>query len=162
MNILNNMLDFGNTLCERSAVMNKNAELLNYVYQNSQMGINTVKQLLEMVDEGEFKDYLSDHLSGYEEINREARELLAVNGYDEKGLSTLEKIATYVAVNMKTMTDKGRSHIAQMLIEGSNMGVVQGTKKLNDYQDAEHCAQRLMNKLVKFEEKNMQALKKFL
>lgn len=156
------MLDFGNTLCERSAVMNKNAELLNYVYQNSQMGINTVKQLLEMVDEGEFKDYLSDHLSGYEEINREARELLAVNGYDEKGLSTLEKIATYVAVNMKTMTDKGRSHIAQMLIEGSNMGVVQGTKKLNDYQDAEHCAQRLMNKLVKFEEKNMQALKKFL
>lgn len=142
--------------------MNKNAELLNYVYQNSQMGINTVKQLLEMVDEGEFKDYLSDHLSGYEEINREARELLAVNGYDEKGLSTLEKIATYVAVNMKTMTDKGRSHIAQMLIEGSNMGVVQGTKKLNDYQDAEHCAQRLMNKLVKFEEKNMQALKKFL
>lgn len=142
--------------------MNKNAELLNYVYQNSQMGINTVKQLLEMVDEGEFKDYLSDHLSGYEEINREARELLAVNGYDEKVLSTLEKIATYVAVNMKTMTDKGRSHIAQMLIEGSNMGVVQGTKKLNDYQDAEHCAQRLMNKLVKFEEKNMQALKKFL
>lgn len=142
--------------------MNKNAELLNYVYQNSQMGINTVKQLLEIVENDDLKTYLSDHLNGYEEINREAREMLAVNGYDEKGLSTLEKMTTYIAVNMRTLTDKGNSHIAQMLIEGSNMGVVQGTKKLNDYQDAEHCVQRLMNKLIKFEEKNMQALKKFL
>ena len=36
--------------------MNANAEFLNYVYQNSQMGVDTLQQLMELTDSREFKN----------------------------------------------------------------------------------------------------------
>lgn len=33
--------------------MNANAEMLNFIYQNSQMGVHTIEQLIDMVDGSE-------------------------------------------------------------------------------------------------------------
>jgi len=38
--------------------MNGNAELLNFVYQNSQMGVDTIKQLIGIAEDNEFKKHL--------------------------------------------------------------------------------------------------------
>ena len=35
--------------------MNANAELLNYVYQNSQMGVDTLSRFLEMTEDVSFR-----------------------------------------------------------------------------------------------------------
>ena len=37
--------------------MNGNAELLNFVYQNAQMGVNTMKQIIDLVGEGALKSF---------------------------------------------------------------------------------------------------------
>ena len=45
--------------------MNGNAELLNFVYQNSQMGIETLPKLLETVEGGEeLKTHMKKQLEG--------------------------------------------------------------------------------------------------
>ena len=72
--------------------MNGNEELLNFVYQNSQMGIDTLKQLLEISKDENFNKYLKGQGRGYLELHKKAKEFLYENGTDEKGLSMLEKM----------------------------------------------------------------------
>lgn len=74
----------------------------------------------------------------------------------------MDKIKTYLMINMQTITDKTPSHISEMLIIGSNMGIIDAIKKLKKYKDAEQDIIKLMEKLLKFEEDNVQQLKQFL
>ncbi len=142
--------------------MNGNAELLNFVYQNSQMGVDTIKQLKGIVDAENFKENLDSQFNEYNEIHDAARKALNENGYDEKDIGTLEKIRTYLMINFQTLTDNSPSHIAEMLIIGSNMGVINAVKNLKKYKNADSEIVRLMERLLKFEENNVQELKKFL
>jgi hypothetical protein len=142
--------------------MNGNTELLNYIYQNSQMGVQTIGQLIDITDDEEFKKHLESQYNEYKEIHNTASAMLNKHGYDEKGIGTLDKIKTYLMINMQTLTDKSASHISEMLIIGSNMGVINAVKNLKKYQDAELDIINLMKRLLKFEEDNIQQLKEFL
>ena len=142
--------------------MNGNAELLNFVYQNSQMGLDTLKQLIGMLEDNNFKQQLESQYNEYNEINNAAQKALNENGYDEKGIGALQKIKTYLILNLQTMTDKTPSHIAEMLILGSNMGVIDAIKNIKKYENAEKNIIVLMERLLKFEENNIQQLKIFL
>lgn len=142
--------------------MNGNAELLNFVYQNSQMGVNTISQLIDIAEDSNFKKHLESQYKEYREINDAARKALNKNGFDEKGISTLDKIKTYSMINMQTLTDKTPSHISEMLIIGSNMGIIDAVKNIKKYKDAESNILNLMKRLLKFEENNIQELKEFL
>ena len=142
--------------------MNGNAELLNFIYQNSQMGVDTIKQLMDIAENEEFRKHLGSQFDEYKEILGTAQKALNENGCDEKGISALDKIKTYLMINIQTITDKTPSHISEMLIIGSNMGVINAVKNLKKYKNAEPGNIRLMERLLKFEENNIQQLKEFL
>lgn len=142
--------------------MSENIELINFIYQNSQMGVVTIKQLMEIVQEDSFLNCIQSQYNEYEEINKAALKLLNENGYDEKGISAFEKIKTYLMINIQTITNKTSSHIAEMLIIGSNMGIINAIKNLKKYTKADQEIQYLMQRLLKFEETNVQELKNYL
>ncbi|HIY00704.1 MAG TPA: hypothetical protein IAA26_02465 [Candidatus Blautia faecipullorum] len=143
--------------------MNANAELLNFIYQNSQMGTDTLNQLMDITNDTSFQDFLQKHLEGYEHFHKEARQMLNESGCDEKGLGSFDKIKTYLMVNVQTMKDNSVSNIAGMLINGSTMGIIDAVKKLHQYEkEADRKILRLMEDLQKFEEKNIEELKAYL
>lgn len=142
--------------------MNGNTELLNFVYQNAQMGVNTLTQLLDIVEEGELTRHIRTQQEGYRAMEAEALKLLEENGCDEKGLTAFEKIRTYLMIDLQTLGDKSASHVAEMLMIGSNMGVINAVKNLKKYGGAEKRIKALMERLQRFEEDNIQQLKKFL
>ncbi len=142
--------------------MNGNAELLNFVYQNSQMGVETIGQLLDISEDESFKKELNSQFDEYKSIHVRAKEMLNENGYDEKGISTLDKIKTYIMINLQTLTDKSTHHIAEMMMIGSNMGVIDAIKNINRYKHAEENIVNLMKRLLTFEENNIQTLKAYL
>lgn len=142
--------------------MNDNARLLNFVYQNAQMGVDSIRQLMGIVENKELKEHLKTQFQGYEEFQNTARQMLEENGFDEKKISAFSKISTYLMINMQLLTDKSATHIAEMMIQGSNMGVIDAIKNLNECEDAEQDIRNLMEKLQKFEEHNIEKLKEFL
>ncbi|MEG1835160.1 MAG: hypothetical protein RR239_04630 [Oscillospiraceae bacterium] len=142
--------------------MNGNAELLNFIYQNSEMGVETIKQLLKIANEDKFLSQLNFQLKEYENINSDAKNLLNQNNFTEKDISAFEKLTTYLMINMKTMTDKSSQRIAEMMIIGSNMGIINAIKNIRKYSNAEKDIIDLMKKLLEFEENNVKALKTFL
>ena len=142
--------------------MNQNAELLNFIYQNSQMGIEALQKLVSINKDSEFDKCLQSQWNEYKLINSNAVKKLNENGYDEKGIGTLTKIQSYIMLNIQTMMDKSPSHIAEMLITGSTMGTIDAIKNIKKYKDAEPSILELMNDLKKFEENNIEQLKAFL
>ncbi len=142
--------------------MDTNTELLNYIFQNSQMGIQTIGQLLDIVDNDSFKKQLESQLKEYRQINQNARNMLTDLGCDEKGISQMDKFKAYIMINMQTLTDKSASHISEMLITGSTMGIIEATRKIKEYTNADKKIIDLMKDLLKFEEKNVESLKEYL
>ena len=142
--------------------MNGNTEMLNFIYQNSEMGVNTLGQIVELVKEPGFKRQLTSQLAEYEKINTEAKEMLNKHGCEEKGINSFDKIKTYLMINIQTLTDKSASHISEMLIIGSNMGVIDAVKNIHKYLEAEKDIVKLMQRLLKFEQENIKQLTEFL
>ena len=127
--------------------MNDNVKLLNFIYQNSQMGVETIEQLEKIVEDKDFKRYLKEKYEGYCKIHKDAKEKLNSHGYDEK-------IRTYLMINMQTLTDKSTSHIAEMMMIGSTMGIINAIRNIADYNHAKKDIIKLMETLKAFEEKS--------
>ncbi|WDV47997.1 hypothetical protein PV797_09945 [Clostridiaceae bacterium M8S5] len=142
--------------------MNGNIEILNYIHQNSEMGRDTLKQLINIVKDSGFKKELKSQFDEYNKIYSESEKMLSKLNKEAKSIKQLSKISTYIMISLKTLTDKTPSHISQMLIQGSTMGVIDITKKLKEYKDADSKILKLGDKLLKFEQKNIEELKKFL
>lgn len=142
--------------------MNDDVKLLNFIYQNSQMGVETIDQLEKIVEDKDFKRYLKEKYEGYCKIHKDAKEKLNSHGYDEKGISSFEKMRTYLMINMQTLTDKSTTHIAEMMMIGSTMGIVTAIRNLNDYSHAGSDAIKLMETLKTFEEKSYNDLQEFI
>ena len=142
--------------------MNENEELLQFVNQNAEMGVNTIEQLTELVGEKTFHDQLTYELNEYRRFLKQSADQLKAMGGKEKGLPAIAKVATYLQVGGKTLTDRSNSHIAEMLISGSNMGIIDAVKRLHRYPNAGKEARDLMEQLLNFEEQNVEKLKAFL
>ena len=126
------------------------------------MGVETIDQLEKIVEDKNFKRYLKEKYEGYCKIHKDAKEKLNSHGYDEKGISSFEKLRTYLMINMQTLTDKSTTHIAEMMMIGSTMGIVSAIRNLNDYSNADNDIIKLMETLKAFEEKSYHDLQVFI
>ncbi len=142
--------------------MDGNEELLNYIHQNSEMGIGTIQHLLEITKDEKFKKTLDSQKKEYEEINIAATEKLKERNKAAKDISAFAKASSNVMIDWKTLADKSASHISQMMIQGSTMGIIEMTKKLKEYDNADSDIVELANKLLQFEQKNVEECKRYL
>ena len=137
-------------------------ELLNYVYQNAEMGVNSISKLMEITDDDEFMHQLDTQKNEYTAMKNDAEKLLREHGFTEDDLSAFDRIRTYIMINMQTLKDKSVSHIAEMLMQGSTMGIVQAIRKLRSYTQADEAEKNLMQKLLEMEERNFDRLKNYI
>lgn len=142
--------------------MNGNVELLNYIYQNAEMGKNTISQLIGISQNDGYKKLLQSQLQEYTWIYDSTDKKLKEYSKEAKNINTFSKASTYAMINLKTLMNKSPSHISEMLIQGSTMGIIDLTKKLKEYADADQEILSLANKLLKLEQNNVEECKKYL
>ena len=135
---------------------NDNLNMLEAVIQNTEMGKNTLAQILPMTDDARFRAELIRERNGYQELSQEAHTDMEACGGQAQGQSAFAKI------NMKTLTDKSTRNLAEMLSEGSSQGVMDCIKCQKDYPNAAPGTKRLMQRLQDFEEDNRIKLEQFL
>lgn len=141
---------------------NDNLSLLEAVVQNTEMGKNTLEQIVPMTDDVQFKAELLRERNIYRELNQEAYTAIEACGGTAQGQSAMAKLNTRMGIGMKTLTDKSTRNLAEMLSEGSSQGVMDCIKSQKDYPDAAPGSKRLMQKVQDFEEDNRIRLERFL
>jgi len=144
--------------------MSADSEIIAKIYKNVKMGVDSVTKLLPKVSDEEFKTKLTNQLNGYEEYAAKAKALLCNRGEEAKEETPMVKFWSSVGIAMNTMMDASSSHIAEMIIEGSTMGITDTTRIINEYEGKPECkeAVELARDIVAFEQKNIEVMKNYL
>lgn len=140
--------------------MIKESELLNFIRQNTQMGIDGIKLVIDDTDDKDFYDELNRQISEYNDIFNEADSLLEEVGGEKEDISAAVKIATHLSGRMKTYRGT-TSKIAESMIQGSTMGITKIIKHMNEYTGNDKVL-KVAERLLKTEENNVEQLKKYL
>lgn len=142
--------------------MDENITLLNQVYKNVKMGEETLKTLLPEVKDEQLKQDLEKQKDSYTEFCEKIQKELHNRQAEPKDPGTMNKLFADMGVKMNTMMDKTRSHIADMIIQGSTMGISESTKGLNNCKNTESSVRRLAEDIVSFEQNNIEKMKAYL
>ena len=136
--------------------------ILNQVNQGIKMGMYSISNVSEKVQDSKLKDELLFQYDKYNEILNEVNDELT--NYDDfsKDLNPMQKAMGWMGVEMNTLTDKSNSKIAELMIQGTNMGIIEGVKLLNHNPDTEQHIKDILNKFIDFQQNNVEQLKKYL
>lgn len=138
-------------------------KLLNNIYQNVKMGVDAINTLLPKVEDQAMRQDLTTQLLGYEEFSTQATKLLLEQGKTPKEISAFQKIPAEAGIHMNTLRDRSNSNIAEMMINGSIMGIIDTTRTLN--QCRETCPRQLTqlaHDIIDFEDNNVTRMRAYL
>lgn len=141
---------------------NVDLDLLEKTYQNASMGITAIETVLDKVTDQQFSNDLHKQLRDYQEIADKSRRQMHKGGAKTKDISFYNKAMLKGNVKMNMLVNSSDSHIAQMVIRGSTMGVTQMTKLLHAKPKAEGMSTQIAEDFVKKEEKNIEVMKNYL
>ncbi|MDF2941669.1 MAG: hypothetical protein K0S01_527 [Herbinix sp.] len=143
-------------------VGNVDLDLLEKTYQNASIGITAIEAVLDKASDKEFSSELHKQLKDYQELADQSKSQLLKNGAEVKDKSFYDKTMMKGNVKMNTLIDSSDSHIAQMVIQGSTMGVTQMTKLLHSSQGADGVSTQIAKDFIKREENNIEVMKNYL
>lgn len=142
--------------------MSEEVEFLNYIYKNAKMGVVGIDNVITKTTEEKFEKLLKKEREEYEEVAREAEDILKKYGKQNEEISMMAKMSTKMMSEMTLLKDSSVQTIAKMMIEGTNKGIIEITEKLNAYNNTDAEIVVLANKLKATLEKNIEELKKYL
>ncbi len=142
---------------------NTKAVLMN-VYKCGKMGSDSSVNLMKSVKSDELKSDMTAVLNGYQKFaTNSARELRRM-GADPKEESVMTQMGSKIGIMMNTMMDSSPSHIAEMVIEGANMGITDMQATLNHYGESS-CSEEAIQMVkgsIAYNEKVIADMKKYL
>lgn len=144
--------------------LNKNPDIdiLNTVYQATSMGSLAIEGLLERADDDNFKKALADQLLTYHKIETETRDRLHQLNEKPEDVGIMKETMGRIGIRMNSAIDRTTSHFAEMVIEGSTMGITDLQGILNSNRTASEDTQRLCSSLIHQEQHHIDRMKGFL
>ena len=141
---------------------NTNLYVLNEVHKGAKMGMDSISTVSEKVSEPNFKDNLSFQYTQYGDILDSVNEIYKKYGEIPKDDNPMTEVMAWTGIQMNTITDKSNSHIADMLIQGTTMGIIEGRKLLNQNPNVDQEVKQVLNTFVEMQENKVEKLKTFL
>ena len=143
--------------------MDREIEFLNKLYQNAEMGRDSSKEVLNSLEEGSaIRDIIQGQLKDYEFQLIQIKELILKRNGEIEENSAMGKMMTSMSITMKTMMDASDSKIAEMMIQGSDMGVIDINKLLNDHPTLTGEVRQIAEDLRDMQQRQNQSLKSYL
>ena len=139
-----------------------NENLLNSIYQNIAMVLETIPEIRKITTDCDFKALIVGQEESYQNLSDSVKDAITSNGDSTEELNDLLKTYSEWMTKLKAMSDKNVSHLAEMCIQGYTMGMVKGIEINHLYCDASKEAKHLGENLFSLHEYSIQDLKKYL
>ena len=143
---------------------NQDMDVLDEVNKGATMGMDAINYLVPKVKDGKFKGVLDIEYNKYKDISRRANNLYE-NYTTEKEpheTSTMNKMMTWYGIQMRTMTDDTTSKLSELLMQGTNMGIIEGRRLINQNPHAADDVKSVLHDFVVMQEDSVETLKKYL
>ena len=142
--------------------MNQTIELLQRTLENARMGEDAFGQLLDKARDQQLRAELMYQQEQYRATVRTAEEQLYAQGGVPHAKSGPARVGAWLGMEMETMWDRSPQHMADMVIQGQTMGVIEMTKARSEYADADPQAQGLASEFVAKQQDGIERMKAFL
>lgn len=145
--------------------MNENEEVLEYIYQTSNMGMQSTKDLINSLKgkDNKIKKILPEIEKNYEKYALETEKLLNKQELKAKPIGMMAKAMSKMNISKEMLNDNSDANIANMLIQGLTMGNLELSKHIDNYKEvADKKVIDLAKKLKKFGEEYIEKLKVYL
>lgn len=136
--------------------------VLDELNKGACMGRDAIHFVLDKVKDDNLKKKLTNQYNKYKSISDRICEIYP-EYKDDKPHETnaMDKAMTWFGVEMKTLNDDSTSKIAELLLQGTNMGIIEGRRLLN-HKETNEEVNKLVQEYVDMQEDAVEKLKTFL
>ena len=142
---------------------NQNLNILDEVNKGATMGINAITYVFPKAKDSDFKKVLNVERNKYEKISERVNDLYS--NYSQKEpheTNTMEKMMTWYGIQMNTLKDDSTSKLSELLMHGTNMGIIEGRRLINQNTCIAQDVKDILNDFVVMQEDSIETLKKYL
>ncbi len=137
-------------------------KLLQECDAGTKMGVGSIDEVLEKVQDDKLKKLLSESKAHHEKLQEDIEHLLEQLGAEEKEPNMMAKGMSWMKTNVKLGMDESDSTVADLLTDGCDMGIKSLYRYMNQYKNAEQEATSIAKRLIDIEAKLETELRKFL
>ena len=142
---------------------NNELNILDEINKGAEMGMNAIDYIKDKVEDKTFKQVLNVEYNKYQDISQRANNIY--DDYSSKEPhepNTMEKMMTWYGIQMNTIQDTSNSNISELLLKGTNMGIIEGRRLLNQNENISENIHNLLDEFVSMQENSAETLKKYL
>ncbi len=139
-----------------------NVKIHNTLYQNTSMSFSSIEKIIPKIDDINLKSELQKQLDVYNKRNIKLKEQLYTLNSTPKDIDAYTKVVADMGIKMNTLFNKTPSHIAKMIIQGTNMGIIDINQTLNNNKCVEENIINEAKFILKGEQKYLDDMKKYL
>lgn len=137
-------------------------KLLQECDAGTKMGVSSIDEVLEKVQDDKLKKLLSESKAHHEKLQEDVEHLLRQLGSEEKEPNLMAKGMSWMKTNVKMGMDESDSTVADVLTDGCDMGIKSLYRYMNQYKDAKQEATAIAKRLIDIEAKLETELRKYL
>lgn len=126
------------------------------------MGIESIDDVLDCVQNDDFKQSLTDCKEQHHNLKEEIQQLLDKYQDEGKDPNPMAKGMSWMKTNAKLCMDNSDNTIADLMTDGCNMGVKSLNKYLNKYKAADEVSKDITKRLINQEEQLAIDIRQFL
>ena len=143
---------------------NNNLNVLDEINKGATMGMDAITYVSEKVTtDNKFKNVLDTEYNKYKDISRRVNDLYSNYTSKEPHETTqMNKMMTWYGIQMKTMKDDTTSKLSELLMQGTNMGIIEGRRLINQNTNISPDVKNILNDFVVMQEHSVETLKKYL
>jgi len=135
---------------------------LNDIYRNTESGIDAILTLLPKTQDDRLTNDLQTQLHSLRAIEAETVRKLKQFGETPRETPMMQKMGMKMGIHMNTMMNKSSSRLAELMIKGNNMGVIDLNRAMNEYGATNSNATSLAQELLALEQKALDRFKSYL
>lgn len=141
---------------------NDTVKLLRECNAGCKSATNSMEQVLRYLDNEDLKMLIDEYNDKHIKLGDECHQMLNELDEEEKDPDKMAKTFSWISTEVKLMMDDNSQKIAELMIDGCNMGIKSLSKYINQYKNASNESVDLAKRLIKIEQEFMNELLKYL
>ena len=128
-------------------------KLLQECVAGTKMAVSSMEEVLAHVKETALKEMIADSVREHGAVEKEIHALLERHKEEDKEPNPIAKGMSWMKTNTKLQMNESDGAVADIIVDGCNMGVKSLHKYLNQYKAADETAKGICTRLIELEEK---------
>ena len=142
--------------------INLENELANRVYENVRMASYAIDFIIEKIENEKLAKLLRKQNKYYLDMVTKIENFAKKSKFELKDINPILKGMSYISIKTKTIMNNDSPKLAEMLIQGTTMGITDTLKALSEFKSKNEELVTFSKDIVSHEEEFVDSLKTFL